>query len=153
MPGGRYNARVLRWLLTFTCALSLLLCIAVIALWAASDRQIITCTFRRGESAPWEASIRQGSLILENESASKVRLLNTLRNQTELETQEVARLQAQWEKRPDRYERPWDDLDTRMSDARERESIDRGRYMNLLVNFTNEEARPTLLPPASHSIR
>ena len=61
---------------------------------------------------------------------------------------------AQWQRRPDRYQSPWNDLDSRMADARERESADRSRYMrNLLMNLSSESMRRTLVPPVTHSIR
>lgn len=100
---------MIRRLLNVATVLSLALCVGTAVLWARSYRHVLLYDFHRTDGL-WEASVRDGSFILENQSALRFRTMQAEEQEASSLGTRAAGLRAQWQQRPDRFEKSKDGL-------------------------------------------
>lgn len=108
---------MIRRLFNFASALSLLLCVAIIAVWVRSFRQPILHEFHRGDGTLWGVSVRDGSLVVENQTALRERAFRISQERFRLANQRAAELRSQWQRWPNRFEKSKDELVDRVVEA------------------------------------
>jgi hypothetical protein len=144
---------VIRQLFNAACALSLLLCVATIVLSARSGRHAILYDFHRRDGTPWQVSIRDGWLFMENQSALRLRALKANEQEASPLRARASQLRSQWQQRPGRFEKSKDGFVDQMVEAELQAQAAEQRGISLQLELERELRRGTFVPAISRSIR
>ena len=143
---------MIRRVFTIASMMSLLLCAVAMVLGWLSYREPHAFSVHSPQGGQWYVGWEKGQLSLYNDTDRRIRALNVARYHVVERGRAWAELQAQWQRRPDRFEKSKDSLGKDRAEAELTLARDEERVRRMQIELT-ALAKKGMVPPIRHSIR